>query len=80
MKEAGKTNYQISLHEGAGHLIDLPFSPPTIISNHALVPKPFVLEHGGDDIIKHRQAQEKIWSELLAFFNNNLRPIQQCPD
>ena len=74
MKEAGKTNYQISIHEGAGHLIDLPFSPPTTISNHPLFPKPFVLQVGGDDIIKHGQAQEKIWSELLAFFNNNLRP------
>ena len=74
MKEAGKSSCQISILEGAGHLIDLPFSPPTTLSNHPMFPKPFVLEQGGEDIIKHGQAQEKIWSELLTFFNHNLRP------
>ena len=50
MKEAGKTNYEISIHEGVGHLIDLPFCPPTTISNHPLFPKPIVLQVGWDDI------------------------------
>ena len=73
MKEAGKTNYEISIHEGVGHLIDLPFCPPTTISNHPLFPKPIVLQVGGDDIIKHGEAQEKIWNNLLSFFDRNLR-------
>lgn len=72
MKEAGKTNFEISIHEGVGHLIDLPFCPPTTISNHPLFPKPIVLQVGGDDIIKHGEAQEKIWNNLLSFFDRNL--------
>jgi len=73
MKEAGKTNYDIIIHDGLGHLIDLPFSPPTTITNHALFPKPFLLEMGGYDIIKHGMAQEKIWHELLSFYKKNLQ-------
>merc|ERR1719273_984408 len=72
MKEAGKTNFQLSIHEGLGHLIDLPFSPPTTIINHVLVPKPFLLEMGGCDTIKHGMAQEKIWTELLSFYKECL--------
>ena len=52
MKKAGKSNYQISIHEAAGHLVDLPFCPPSTTQNHPLFPKPYVLQVGGDDIIK----------------------------
>ena len=73
MKKAGKTNFELSIHEGLGHLIDLPFSPPTTIINHVLVPKPFLLEMGGCDTIKHGMAQEKIWTELLSFYKHLLK-------
>ena len=72
MKEAGKTNFKLSIHEGLGHLIDLPFSPPTTITNHALFPKPYTLEMGGYDSVKHGIAQEKIWLELLSFYKKHL--------
>ena len=74
MKEAGKTNYEISINEGVGHLIDLPFCPPTTLTNHPLFPKPFVLQVGGDDIIKHGKGQERLWSHLLTFFKSHLIP------
>ena len=45
----------------------------TLIKNHPLFPKPIVLQVGGDDIIKHGEAQEKIWNNLLSFFDRNLR-------
>ena len=72
MKESGKENFKLSIHEGLGHLIDLPFSPPTTFLNHVLVPKPVLLDHGGHDIIKHGMAQEKIWKDLLSFYEDNL--------
>ena len=74
MKKAGKSNYQISIHEAAGHLVDLPFCPPSTTQNHPLFPRPNLLQVGGDDIIKHGQAQEKIWKEVLTFFRNHLTP------
>ncbi len=73
MKSAGKNNLKSNIYEGVGHLIDLPFSPPTTLSNHAMFPKPLVLQMGGDDIIKHGKAQESIWSELIDYFNAHLR-------
>lgn len=72
MKKAGKKNYEISIHEATGHLVDLPFSPPTTISNHAMFPKPFVLETGGTDLIQHGRNQELIWQKLLLFFSETL--------
>ena len=74
MKKAGKSNYQISIHEGAGHLIDLPFCPPSTLTKHPLFPKEILLQCGGEDTIKHGQAQERIWMELLTFFESNLTP------
>ena len=62
-----KDNCSISIHEGLGHLIDLPFSPPCFVSRHALFPRPIMIEMGGSDPVKHGQAQEKIWFETLEF-------------
>ena len=73
MKEADKSNYQISIHEGAGHLIDLPFCPPITLTKHPLFPKKMVLQCGGEDTIKHGKAQENIWMEILTFFETSLR-------
>ena len=73
MSKAGK-QFQMhqSIHKSTGHLIDLPFSPPTTISPHVLFLKPYLLEMGGFDLLKHGQAQEKIWIELLRFFKVHL--------
>ena len=67
-------HYQNYSNQGAGHLIDLPFCPPSSLTKHPLFPKETLLQCGGDDIIKHGQAQEKIWKELLIFFKHNLMP------
>lgn len=69
MTKAGKqAQMHQSIHKSLGHLIDLPFSPPTTISPHVLFPKPYLVEMGGFDLLQHGQAQEKIWIELLRFF------------
>ena len=67
LNKAGK-KINKSIHKSLGHLIDLPFSPPTSVSPHVLFPKPFLLEMGGSDFINHGQAQEKIWLQTLTFF------------
>jgi hypothetical protein len=72
MNKAGKSNYQISTHEGAGHLIDLPFCPPSTLTKHPLFPKKTLLQCGGEDTIKHGQGQENFWMEILTFFKSNL--------
>ena len=71
MKQYGKINFKIDIHEDLGHLIDAPFAPPTLTSNHPVFPKPFRLEMGGKNVIQHGMAQEKIWKETLSFFRDN---------
>ena len=68
MNKAGKSNYQISTHEGAGHLIDLPFCPPSTLTKHPLFPKKTLLQCGGEDTIKHGQGHE-ILSQCFLNFN-----------
>ena len=72
MQDSGKTNYKSDFYKGLGHLIDLPFSPATTISNHAMFPKPYVLVMGGTNLIAHGRSQEKIWTDLKQFFLQNL--------
>ena len=67
MKLHNKTNYQLSFHDGLGHLIDSSFAPPTLVSNHPLFPKPLKLEMGGNNLIQHGQSQEIIWNECIQF-------------
>ena len=62
-----KDNVKVCSYEGLGHLIDLPFSPPCSVSRHVMFPRPILIEYGGTDQIKHGQAQEKIWFEILDF-------------
>ena len=68
MLEKNKANLEIEIFEGLGHLIDLPFSPPTTKARHAVFPKHILIQMGGDNLIQHGQAQEKIWSRILKFF------------
>jgi hypothetical protein len=69
----GKTTpkYEIMTLPGMGHLVDLPNSPPTIITNHALFPRNMVAM-GGSDTILHSVGQIETWNKLLDFFNNAL--------
>ena len=62
----------MSSYEGLGHLIDLPWSPSTPLSNHPLFPKPYLVQMGGEDSIKHGKAQEKVWQELVDYFHEVL--------
>ena len=72
MKENNKSNYEIHSYPGLGHLIDCPYAPPTLTSNHPLFPKPFQIEMGGSNILQHGKAQEKIWNETISFFKEHL--------
>jgi hypothetical protein len=70
MIEAGKNNYKILKYPGLGHLLDLPFAPPTTITNHALFPKGSKLIMGGDDLQKHAHAQTLAWRHIVEFLRN----------
>ncbi len=72
MKEAGKTNFECCTYPGLGHLIDLPFFPPTTITNHALLPKGVQCAMGGDNLEQHGNAQEQVWTKLLQYFDSQL--------
>ena len=71
LNKAGK-KINKSIHKSLGHLIDLPFSPPTTQANHAVFPKHIRIQMGGEGTILHGQAQEKIWLKLLHFFQMHL--------
>ena len=73
MTDSGKTNYQINAYDNLGHLVDLPYDPPCIMSNHPLFPKPLRLIMGGDKRQLHCHAQRKAWRDTLNFFNYSLR-------
>ena len=72
MQESGKQNFKLDSYEGLGHLIDAPYAPSTPLSNHPLFPKPYLVQMGGTDPIKHGKAQEQVWTELLKYFHTNL--------
>ena len=67
LKEAGKTNYQICIYEGMGHIVDLPYLPPVHITNHAYFPKPIEVLMGGDDKLAHTRGQIQLWNDTLNF-------------
>ena len=67
LKEAGKTNYQICIYEGMGHIVDLPYLPPVHITNHAYFPKPIEVLMGGEDKLAHTRGQIQLWNDTLDF-------------
>ena len=72
MKANQKTNYEVSVLEGLGHNLDLPFSPPTLINVVPLFPKPYKVDMGGSDLVKHGLSAEKIWKDSIKYFKEHL--------
>ncbi|KAL7641360.1 UNVERIFIED_CONTAM: hypothetical protein RMT77_008499 [Armadillidium vulgare] len=74
LREAGKeNNYKICAYEGAGHLIEPPYSPLCFWSYHKTYDSVFVW---GGEIKKHTEAQEKSWVEIISFIKENLHALQ----
>ena len=48
----GKTNFELHIFPGCGHLVDLPFSPPATSSLHPLAPPGVKLYMGGANTIR----------------------------
>ena len=68
MKSKGKgDNFQMVTCPGAGHYIDLPFSPVLNVNVHALIPKPFLLHYGGQNRELHSRSQENAWDNIMEF-------------
>ena len=72
MNEGGKSNYEIMVYEGMGHLVDLPYDPPCYVTNHVAFPKPLRMLMGGAMRQRHAHAQEKAWQDSLRFFTQSL--------
>ena len=73
MRAAGKEhNLSSDIFPGAGHLIDIPFSPVSTKDFHTLIPMPAKLYYGGNDFELHSAAQEKAWEKTLGFYRTHL--------
>ena len=70
-RDKGRQNLQFDLYEGAGHLIDLPFSPHCKTSRHPYLPPSEKVDYGGT-MQPHAIAQFKSWRNLLKFYQTNL--------
>ena len=66
-----KPKYEVETLAGVGHLIELPNSPPTSLSNHVLFPRNQVIM-GGSNIKLHSVGQLTAWRKILDFFQNVL--------
>ncbi len=72
IKKSSKTNCEVCIYDGLGHLVDLPFSPPTSVTNHVLFPRPIKALMGGTNVLKHGQSQEQSWLKILHFLKNTI--------
>ena len=71
LQKGQRINYEIMTLPGAGHLIEVPNSPPVILSNHVLFPRNQV-HMGGTNVDLHSKGQLKAWHKLLDFFTESL--------
>ncbi len=72
IKKSSKTNCEVCIYDGLGHLVDLPFSPPTSVTNHVLFPRPIKALMGGTNVLNHGQSQEQSWLKILHFLKNTI--------
>ncbi|XP_074649996.1 bile acid-CoA:amino acid N-acyltransferase-like [Tubulanus polymorphus] len=69
LKDAGKTNYELVLLEGAGHLLEPPHSPMCryVYSKY----QDAVIDYGGEKRL-HARAQETSWRKIINFLREKL--------
>lgn len=65
----GKGNYKIAMYPGAGHLLELPYSPHVRTMYLKLASK---YHHWGGVPKQHARAQRLSWSEMLSFLKRHL--------
>ncbi|XP_033734777.1 bile acid-CoA:amino acid N-acyltransferase-like [Pecten maximus] len=65
-----RDNIELLVYQGAGHLIDPPFSPHCRASFNKLLQNCLVW---GGNPVDHAYAQEDSWRRILTFFNRHLR-------
>ena len=74
MKAKGKDDsFEMVTCPGAGHYIDLPYSPVLRTNLHPFFPKPFLLHYGGENPELHSRSQENAWQNIWKFYNNMLK-------
>ena len=71
MDNIGKTNYEVIKYPGIGHLVDVPYMPPCLMSNHPVDPSLRVL-FGGDTLLQSI-SQDKMWKKIFSFFKKTLK-------
>lgn len=68
-----ESEYRVVKYPGAGHLLNVPYCPPTFVSLHPLTPKGTVIYMGGEEAVQqHHHAEEHSWEQTVQFFKEKL--------
>lgn len=73
MEAAGKSNFEVLVFPGMGHLCQLPYSPGTFDALHPLVPGVRLYMGGDANKPAHFRGQEMAWKKTLDFLKESLR-------
>ena len=74
LSAAGKTDFEVAVLEGMGHMCHLPFSPPLFSSPHPLAPAGMKLYMGGADTpAQHMDGQARAHEMILEFLERKLK-------
>ena len=68
-REFGKLDVEVVTYEGAGHLLEPPFSPLCAMSYHSFM---FTTVRWGGKPVPHARAQEDLWKRILKFLQQHL--------
>ena len=78
MNEAGKKNYEICIVASMGHRPLLPYSPPSTVGFHPLLPPGgLVLLGGGRNLQGHIRGQITSWNKTVDYFKRKLTPLNR---
>ncbi len=73
LREAGKTNFEIFRAPHAGHLCELPYTPPLTVTRHPAISREYYAEYGGaENPAGHVRGQQDMWVRTLDFFKEKL--------
>lgn len=70
LNQHGKANFKLLSYAGAGHQINPPFSPVSLVALDRVLGVPIL---GGGESQAHARAQEHSWKKILEFLHFHLR-------
>ena len=70
-KEYGKLDVEVVTYEGAGHMIEAPYTPHCDMNYHGVL---CAYSKQGGQTVPRARAQEDSWRRIIQFLNKNLYP------